>query len=102
MLSPPPGSRMLHAYLSRIGESEQRALQTNVGDDPNQISSWIVLKGRALLDLPQEMGGKSHIVDAGNVIHFREHGWVQLKAMLDATIVHIVHSRVCTCRPPVS
>jgi transcriptional regulator with XRE-family HTH domain len=102
MLSPPPGSHMLHAYLSRIGESEQRALQTNVGDDPSQISSWIVLKGRVLLDLPQEMGGKSLIVDAGNVIHFREHGWVQLKAMLDATIVHIVHSRVCACRPPVS
>lgn len=102
MLSPPPGSHMLHAYLSRIGESERRALQTNVGDDPNPISSWIVLKGRVLLDLPQEMGGKSLIVDAGNVIHFREHGKVQLKAMQDAMIVHIVHSRVCACRPPVS
>jgi hypothetical protein len=48
------------------------------------------------------MGGKSLIVDAGNVIHFREHGTVQLKAMLDATIVHIVHSRVCACRLPAS
>ena len=102
MLSPPPGSHTLHAYLSRIGEGDQRALQTSVGDDPNQISSWILLKGRVLLDLPQEIGGKSLIVDAGNVIHFREHGRVQLRAMQDATIVHIVHSRVCACRRPVS
>jgi hypothetical protein len=77
-------------------------MRTSIGDDPSQISSWILLKGRALVDLPQEMGGKSLIVDAGNVIHFREHGTVQLKAMLDATIVHIVHSRVCACRLPAS
>jgi transcriptional regulator with XRE-family HTH domain len=100
MLSAPPGPHTLHAYLSRIAEGDQRGLQTSVGDDPNQISSWILLKGRVLLDLPQEMGGKSLIVDAGNVIHFREHGTVQLRAMQDATIVHIVHSRVCACRLP--
>jgi hypothetical protein len=90
----------LHTYLSRIAEGEQRELQTSIGNDPSQISSWILLKGRVLVHLPQEMGGKSLIVDAGNVIHFCEHGTVQVKAMQDATIVHIVHGRGCACRPP--
>ena len=102
MLNTPSGSHTLHAYLSRIGEGEQCAVQTSVGDDPNQISSWILLKGRILVEVPQEMGGKSFIVEAGNVIHFREHGTLLLNAMQEATIVHIVHSRVCACRTPVS
>ena len=99
MLGPPPGPHTLHAYLSRLAEGEQRGIQTGYGDDPRQISSWILLKGRALVDLPAAMGAKSLIVDEGNVIHFREHGPVQVKALQSATIVHVVHSRVCGCRP---
>jgi transcriptional regulator with XRE-family HTH domain len=98
MLSPAPGPHTLHSYLSRLPEGEQRGMQTGLGDDPSQISSWILLKGRVLLDLPATMGGKSLIVDSGNVIHFREHGTVQVKALQDSAIVQIVHSRICGCR----
>lgn len=98
MLGPPPGPHTLHSYLSRVPEGERHEVQTGFGDDPSQISSWILLKGRALLDLPAEMGSKSLIVDTGNVIHFREHGAVQVKAVQDSTIVQIVHSRMCGCR----
>jgi hypothetical protein len=89
MLGSPPGPHTLHAYLSRLPEGEHRGIQTGHGDDPSQISSWILLKGRVLVDLPPAMGTKSLIVDEGNVIHFREHGPIQVKALQSATIVHI-------------
>lgn len=98
LLGPPPGPHTLHSYLSRIQEGEQRGRQTGFGDDASQMSSWILLKGRVLLDVPAAMGGKSLIVDSGNVIHFREHGTVQVKALQDSTIIQIVHSRMCGCR----
>jgi transcriptional regulator with XRE-family HTH domain len=102
MLPVPPSAHTMHPYLSRLAEGEQRAASTFRGEDPNQTASWILLKGRILLDLPPTLGGKSLIVESGNVMHFRERGDVQLKALSDSTIVHIVHSRLCGCKPTAS
>jgi transcriptional regulator with XRE-family HTH domain len=99
MLLAPVGPHTMHSYLSRLPEGEQHPLQTGRGDDPAQISSWILLKGRILLDLPAGMGGKSLIADTGNVIHFVSTAPLELKALQPSTIVQVVHSRICECRP---
>lgn len=98
MLKVPLGPHTLHPYMSRLPEGELRTISTGRGADPNQISSWILLKGRVLVELPAAMGGKSVIVDTGNVIHFRELGEIQVKALQDSVLIHIVHGRVCECR----
>jgi len=98
MLTVSPGTHRLHPYLSRLAEGEQRTVSTVRDDDPNQIASWILLRGRVLLDLPLTLGGKSMVVESGNVMHFRERGDVALKGLSDSTIAHIVHSRACRCR----
>jgi transcriptional regulator with XRE-family HTH domain len=99
ILRVPPGPHTLHPYMCHLKEREQRTVPIGWRDDPTQITSWILLKGKVLLELPPAMGGKSLIVDNGNVMHFREQGNVQINALQDSTIVQIVPSRVCKCTP---
>ena len=97
LMKAPKGSHFLHTYLLRFTQGQQRVVFTGRGNDPSQISSWILLKGRLLLELPQVVGGKSVIVDAGNVMHFREHGKVTVQPLQDSIVIQIVHSQVCEC-----
>jgi transcriptional regulator with XRE-family HTH domain len=99
ILPKPTGTHALHPYILRLAKGEMSTISTSRGKDPNQISSWIVVKGRILLELPPEWGGKTAIIDAGNVIHFREQGILGIHPLLDSTIVQIVHSHACECKP---
>jgi len=98
MLDRPKGIHALHPFLLQLPAGEEIMAPTSPGMDESDICSWIVLKGRVLLELPREMDGKATILDARNVLHFREPGVVSVHALHDSTIVQIVSSATCTCR----
>jgi hypothetical protein len=62
----------------------------------NGISSWVVLQGRVVVDLPN--GFAPEILSTGTVLHLRDSKPVQLHALDDAKILHIYHSEhECSC-----
>ena len=97
LLKAPLRPHFLHPFLLRFTEGEERVAATGRGTNPAQISSWILLQGTLLLGLPQGLGGKSVLLDAGNVMHFREHGNAVVQALQNSTVIQIVHSQVCEC-----
>lgn len=99
VLFAPQGAHYLHPYLLHLHAGDRRSVETGRGKDPTQVSSWIVLRGKFLADLPQNLGGKSILVDTGNVIHFREKSKVSVHALQECEIVQIVHSQSCLCKP---
>lgn len=98
VMSSPKGPHFLHPSLLHLGEGERRAVSFEKGTDPERISSWIVLTGRLLVELQNGIGAKSIILDAGNVLHFREHGNVTLQAMQRSSVAQVVHSHICECK----
>jgi transcriptional regulator with XRE-family HTH domain len=99
VMSAPNGPHFLHPSLLHLGEGERRAVSSDKGTDPGRISSWIVLTGRLLVELQHGTGAKSIILDAGNVLHFREHGNVTLQALRRSSVAQVVHSLICECKP---
>jgi transcriptional regulator with XRE-family HTH domain len=98
-LSTPRPTHLLHPQALRLSKGEHRTTSTGRGKEAGQLSSWIVLTGRLLVELPPTMGTKSVVLDTGNVLHFREHGEVALEALQDSTVVQVVYSRHCECKP---
>jgi transcriptional regulator with XRE-family HTH domain len=94
----PRGTHALHPHILLLARGEGTTVEVGYGHDTSQISSWIVVKGRVLLDFPQTWGGKTGIIDTGSVIHFREHGTLGVHALVDSTIVEMVHSQSCGCK----
>jgi transcriptional regulator with XRE-family HTH domain len=93
----PCAAHFLHPKAMRISRGEHRKTTTGRGNEVGQLSSWIVLSGRLLVELPQSMGTKSVILDTGNVLHFREHGELTFEALQDSTVVQVVYSQNCEC-----
>jgi|SRR5580698_3070873 len=92
-----PGHR-LHPYLVHCAEGDKRTVSSLAGDDRNQTCSWIIFSGRALLEIPKQLGGRSIIAEAGNVIHFRTPAQIKVNALSDTAIVKIACSHWCDCR----
>lgn len=95
-----PGSRSphdLHPYFLRIAPGAGRSIFSGREGDTKQMSSWILLRGRALVELPASMGKRSILLDAGNVLHFREHAPIQVKALQEVSFLQIFHSQQCQC-----
>src|SRR5215470_16077698 len=95
----PRSPHFLHPRTMRLSKGQQKKATTGAGSETGQLSSWIVLNGRALVDLPQSMGTKSVILDAANVLHFKEHGELKLEALQDSTVVQVLDSLNCECQP---
>lgn len=93
------GMHYLHASILRLekGASVIAPTATSKDTDSDRLSSWIVLSGRVMAELPDNMEGKSMILDADNVIHFREYGEVALHALQDCAIAQVVYSSECAC-----
>jgi transcriptional regulator with XRE-family HTH domain len=96
-LTAPNGPHFLHPHIFRFRNGESRRVFSGRGQDTSQISSWIVLEGRLLLELGPKLGGKSVIAESGNVLHFREHGEVAVQALQNSNVIQIVHSQLCEC-----
>ncbi len=99
VLGKPRGNHALHPYGLQLSKGEAATVQSCRGSDPQQVSSWIGLKGRVLLELPQSWGAKTAVIEAGTVIHFREQAMLLVHALEDSSIVQIAHSHVCECKP---
>ncbi len=97
IVHPPKGSHFLHLSVLRLGKGEHKIVPTSCGADSSPLSSWIVLSGRLMAELPHAMGDKSLILDASNVLHFRKYGDVSLHAMQDSTLVQVIYSTICEC-----
>jgi len=98
MLGAPLGYHALHPYLVRLPSNRRLSVATTAGSDAEAVASWIVLEGKALVHFPAQWGGRSVIFSAGSVIHFREPETIEIQALADSKLVHIVHSRVCRCK----
>jgi len=97
IVHPPKGSHFLHLSVLQLAKGQHRVVPTSCGADSSPLSSWIVLSGRLMAELPNTMGAKSMILDASNVLHFRKYGDVNLNAMQDSTIIQVIYSTVCEC-----
>ena len=95
----PRAAHFLHPKALRLSKGQHAKKTTGRGNEAGQLSSWIVLAGRLLVELPQSMGTKSVILDTGNVLHFREHGELALEALQDSTLLQVVYSQNCECDP---
>ena len=98
VLYAPSGTHYLHPYTQNFSPGERCSIETGRSKDTAQISSWIVLKGKLLLELPSNLGGRSILAETGNVIHFREKSKVAVQALLPSTVVQIVYSQSCQCK----
>jgi transcriptional regulator with XRE-family HTH domain len=102
MLEAPIGYHALHPYLVRLPSNRRLSVATTADSDAEAVASWIVLEGKVLAHLPAQWGGRSVIVSAGSVIHFREPETIEIQALVDSKLVHIVHSRACRCKDQVA
>jgi transcriptional regulator with XRE-family HTH domain len=93
----PAGHHYLHSTIVRLAKNEQKLVPTGSSVEPEPLSSWIILSGRLLLELPQVMNAKSIVLETGNVLHFRKNGEVKVHALSSATFVRISYSRICEC-----
>ena len=80
-------AHFLHPRVVRLAKGGHAKRTTGHGSEAGQLASWIVLSGRLLVELPESMGTKSMILDAGNVLHFREHGELRLEALQDSMLL---------------
>jgi transcriptional regulator with XRE-family HTH domain len=90
-------AHFLHPRAVRLAKGGHARKTTGHGSEAGQLASWIVLSGRLLVELPESMGTKSMILDAGNVLHFREHGELKLEALQDSMLLQVVYSQSCEC-----
>jgi len=97
--SSPREAHFLHPKALRLSKGEHAKRNTGSGNEAGQLSSWILLTGRLLVELPQSMGAKSVILDTGNVLHFREHGELSIEALQESTVLQVVYSQNCECDP---
>ena len=92
-----PGDHCLHVNVLKLEKGSFQVSPTAPNKDSFQFSSWIVLTGKVMAELPNNMEAKSMILDTDNVIHFREYGEIALHALQDSTIAQIVYSPTCVC-----
>jgi transcriptional regulator with XRE-family HTH domain len=91
------GTQCLHLSTLSLTKEENRTVSTCGSIESCPLSSWIVLGGRLLVDLPEDMGGKSMILDSSNVLHFKKCGEIGLHALQDSTIAQIRYSPLSDC-----
>jgi transcriptional regulator with XRE-family HTH domain len=88
----------LHTSHLLLPESVHTSVYTSDASTRNSLATWIILRGRVLLDLPEALGGNSEILEEGSLIHFREYGSVRVQALNQSSVVRIVCSENCVCR----
>jgi transcriptional regulator with XRE-family HTH domain len=93
----PRSSHFLHPFVLTLAKGERRIAPGGAMIEPGGLASWIVLNGRLLAELPESMGAKSMVLDAGNVLHFRRPGEILIRALAHSTIIRIAHSSICEC-----
>ena len=88
---------VVHPLLWSIAANKQVHPQEAHRQPSNGISSWIVLEGRVVVDLPD--GVAPEILSTGTVLHMRDAKPAQLQALDDTTIVQIYYSeQQCFCK----
>jgi transcriptional regulator with XRE-family HTH domain len=97
ILHVPRGQHYLHPFVLTLKKGEHRIAPAGVITELDGLCSWIVLNGRLLVELPESMGAKSMVLDAGNVLHFRRPGEIMIHALTQSTMVRIAYSTVCEC-----
>ncbi|HKP75798.1 MAG TPA: helix-turn-helix transcriptional regulator [Longimicrobiaceae bacterium] len=85
----------LHTRYLRLGDGdrfspEQQLLEGNA-------ASWIVLKGRVIVEMDTPAGRRPEVVDAGAVIHFRKSFPSEVEARGDSEILQVKHAAHCDC-----
>ena len=85
-------TQCLHLSTLSLNKGENRTISTCGSTETSALSSWIVLGGRMLVDLPVDMGAKSMILDSSNVLHFKKCGEIGLHALQDSTIAQVRYS----------
>lgn len=92
MSSPPGRKHQLHPVLKTFDGGQ--AISTVSGSKDSQVTSWIVLRGKAIAEI---QGGDSglEILEEGTVIHFRNEVEVQVQPLMDTVVLQIALSPVC-------
>lgn len=88
------GGQMLHPRIFDLPAGSSKPMSV-CANPLERFESWIVIKGRVVLDLPKGMGSRSVVVASGSVAHFRSLGEttpmepVGLHALEPATVLVI-------------
>lgn len=100
LTKPPCNEHFLHPYLCNLPQNAHRKFFAGEESDIHlSMSSWIMLRGRALLDLPEWLGGISEVLEEGSVIHFKKRTPVMLHALTPISMLQITYSEKCGCKP---
>ena len=98
VLHRPPGSRhFLHPIHWSLGSSQSATTNERT------MSSWIVLEGRTIFEMPRGPGGgarfqRSELLETGSVIHLQGTGPVRVQALENSELLQIVCSAAdCPC-----
>jgi transcriptional regulator with XRE-family HTH domain len=94
LLSPWPG-HLLHVSLWDAPASS--TADVAAATPPGARSSWILLEGRAVLEIPAPGAGGHELLEAGQAIHFRHGAAAKLLALQDTRAIHVVYSAACPC-----
>jgi len=94
----PPGLRhFVHPVYWSLRSSQSAT------SNERTMSSWIVLEGRAIFELPEaSVGGpgsqRSELLETGSVIHLRAVGPIRVQALENTELLQIVYSAAdCPC-----
>ena len=94
---PPGGRHHLHPIHWSLRSSQ------SVTSSQHAMSSWIVLEGRTIFEMPKDSEGgppsqRSELLETGSVIHLREVRPVRVEALENSELLQIVCSAVdCPC-----
>jgi hypothetical protein len=98
LLHRPPGSRhFLHPVHWSLPASQSATTNERT------LSSWIVLEGRTIFEMPQASTGgpgsqRAELLETGSVIHLRGVGPVKVQALENSQLLQIVYSAAdCPC-----
>lgn len=90
----------LHVSILQLTPGKRRIVSTGWATEASSLSSWLVLAGRVVVDVPERAGVKSVMLDIGNVFHFRRNAQASVYALEESKIAQCLYSPVmdCPCR----
>jgi transcriptional regulator with XRE-family HTH domain len=111
-LPPPPGheqatrqykiSHFLHPVYWELkqGETLDKTVFKKTKINSGFNSSWIVLEGQAIMEIPTESNNVSVLTDEDGVAHLRGLFPNKIQAIQKSRLLQIVYAGNCFCQPP--
>jgi transcriptional regulator with XRE-family HTH domain len=95
-------SHFLHPIYWKVSAGQQLDKLKLKDAKFNHPASWIMLSGRAIMDIRRGADSISELVEKDSVLHLRESHPKKLQALEDSELLQIVYSGECFCKKTVA